>query len=251
MKKGKFNITPDNGSNSGKITVVCEGGNSPYITRRQNIINIQGGGITKSCTLKRNGISLQAWYDFTCFLQRNNPYNVPNVLDDSKDMYSSYWHATLQDKTIKEVHNGGHDYYDFGLQEFDTSNAKYEWTYIIDNVDKDVQTNGKIVHRHTLNTNSYFSVMRQSAQSFRIYMCDVRVIGEDVSSKLDILPVSVMDMNRLYLINLGWEINHNMSHDGVHDIISITKTVDGACPILVVAKADRDKTDDAFVIILD
>lgn len=45
--------------------------------------------------------------------------------------------------------------------------------------------------------------MRDSAKSFRLYMCDVRVIGEDVSNKLDILPVSVMDMNRLYLINLG------------------------------------------------
>lgn len=166
-------------------------------------------------------------------------------------MYNSYWHATLQDKNIKEVSNGSHDYYDFGLQEFDNMEAKYEWTYIIDNVNKNVQTNGKIVHRYTLNTNSYFSVMRQSAKSFRIYICDVRVIGEDVSSKLDILPVSVMDMNRIYLINLGWEINHNISHDNVHDIFSITKTVDGACPILVIAKDDRDSTDDAFVVILD
>lgn len=129
--------------------------------------------------------------------------------------------------------------------------AKYEWTYIIDNIDKDVQTNGKIVYRYTLNTNSCFSIMRQPAESFRLYMCDVRVTGKDVTGKLDILPVSVMDMNRLYLVNLGWTIDHNMSHDNVHYIISITKTVDGACLILVIAKADRDVTDDAFVIILD
>lgn len=31
----------------------------------------------------------------------------------------------------------------------------------------------------------------------------------------------------------------------------IAKTVDDACPILVIAKDDRDVTDDAFVVILD
>ena len=93
--------------------------------------------------------------------------------------------------------------------------------------------------------------MRDLAKSFRLYMCDVRVIGEDVSNKLDILSVSVMDMNRLYLINLGWEIRYNISHDNVHDSVMISKTVDGACPILVIAKDDRDVTDDASVVILD
>lgn len=43
MKKGKFTITPDSGNNSSKITVTCEGANSPFITRRQNVINVQGG----------------------------------------------------------------------------------------------------------------------------------------------------------------------------------------------------------------
>ncbi len=93
--------------------------------------------------------------------------------------------------------------------------------------------------------------MRDSAKSFKLYMCDVRVIGEDVSNKLDILPVSVMDMNRLYLINLGWGIIHNISHANVHDSVMIAKTVNDACPILVIAKDDRDVTDDAFVVILD
>lgn len=41
MEINGFTITPDSGSNSSKITVTCEGANSPYITRRQNIINIQ------------------------------------------------------------------------------------------------------------------------------------------------------------------------------------------------------------------
>lgn len=93
--------------------------------------------------------------------------------------------------------------------------------------------------------------MRDSAKSFRLYMCDVRVIGEDVSNKLDILPVSVMDMNRLYLINLGWEIRHSISYDNVHDSVMIAKNIDGACPILVIAKDNRDVTDDVFVVILD
>lgn len=41
MKINRFTITPDSGSNSSKITVTCEGTNSSYITRLQNIINIQ------------------------------------------------------------------------------------------------------------------------------------------------------------------------------------------------------------------
>lgn len=35
------------------------------------------------------------------------------------------------------------------------------------------------------------------------------------------------------------------------DSVMIAKTVDGACSILVIAKDDRDVTDDAFVVILD
>jgi hypothetical protein len=35
------------------------------------------------------------------------------------------------------------------------------------------------------------------------------------------------------------------------DSVIIAKTVDSACPILVIAKDDRDVTDDAFVVILD
>ena len=31
----------------------------------------------------------------------------------------------------------------------------------------------------------------------------------------------------------------------------IAKTVDGACPILVIAKDDKDVVDDVFVVILD
>lgn len=34
-------------------------------------------------------------------------------------------------------------------------------------------------------------------------------------------------------------------------MVMIAKTVDGACLILVIAKNDRDVTDDAFVVILD
>lgn len=33
------------------------------------------------------------------------------------------------------------------------------------------------------------------------------------------------------------------------DSVMIAKAVDGACPILVIAKDDRDVTDDAFVIL--
>lgn len=35
------------------------------------------------------------------------------------------------------------------------------------------------------------------------------------------------------------------------DSVMIAKTVDGACPILVIAKDNKDVTDDAFVVILD
>lgn len=34
-------------------------------------------------------------------------------------------------------------------------------------------------------------------------------------------------------------------------MVIIAKTVYGACPILVIAKDDRDVTDDTFVVILD
>lgn len=43
MIKGKFNITSNSGSNNSKITVVCEGANSPFIIQNKHVISIQGG----------------------------------------------------------------------------------------------------------------------------------------------------------------------------------------------------------------
>lgn len=44
MEINGFTITPNSGNNNGKISVVCEGANSPFITRRQNVINVQKRG---------------------------------------------------------------------------------------------------------------------------------------------------------------------------------------------------------------
>ncbi len=59
MIKDNFTITPESGSNNGEITVVANANSE--IKEYNSIIKVQGGGsISKSCTLKRNGISLQA-----------------------------------------------------------------------------------------------------------------------------------------------------------------------------------------------
>lgn len=251
MKKGKFTITPDKGSNNSKISVVCEGANSPFIIENKHVISVQGGGITKSCNLTRKGMTLQEWYIQSYLLKGSNPYNVPNILDDTKDKYTSYWYAPKGQTTIVEESHGGHDYYDFGLQEFDTSTQTYTWWVDIDDKQKVYNTNGKIINRISLPLNSTVNLSNPDAQSFRVYISDARIIEGPITGKLDVLPIDIMQLNNNFLVYLGWTIVDYRSHDNLHDLFKIQKTVDGACPILVRMQADRDKTDNACILLLD
>lgn len=196
-------------------------------------------------------MSLQEWFEESCFLKGANPYNVPNILDDTKTKYTSYWYAPERQTTIVEKSHGGHDYYDFGLQEFDTSEQLYEWCVDIDKNHKDYNTNGKIVNRITLPLNSIINLANLKAESFRVYINDARIIKEPITGKLDILPIDIMQFNNNFFGYLGWNVVNSLSHDNLHDFFMIQKIFDGACPILVRMQVDRDKTDNACILLLD
>lgn len=203
MKKGVFSIMPESGTaDDRKISVNCDAADGGGSEEKVETVNVSGGGITKSVTLKRKmSISeLGKWMKLVNYPGTNNKWYSPiiSITHTAPSRKTNSWTFGNLDTVDFNVAEGY--YFDYGLEKAVKIVDKFVDFVFDDTIES---ANGamsltKILQQGQMINISLGSLHKQ--QFFTLYVNNVMLAD---ATDLNIADVTINDLNS-YLNSLGW-----------------------------------------------
>lgn len=255
MIKDIFTILPDSGNGNGEISISCDAA-TDYDEKRTSIININGGGITKTVNVSRAAKPhyMQEWMPLVTYGKNiNETWVSPTHVYNTPGMVRTYWEYNPTSGKLPVKKEAPSDrYYDFGSNKTLPSSSDPElFSYIIDGVP--ALYSGLIPNMITPIVGHTFKIEIDQAYPhknkwFTLFVNDTMLC--DGNSEGNMLNKSDM-LN--YLNSLGWTImSTSQNHYEALTDIGFVKASSGSIPLFIrcISNAPNLEPSDSYVAVL-